>query len=325
MHAPTCRQITTGDGLVVVRMLAAMAATESATKSRRVARYLAGESSRSLVTWLVDIAVPTVQGGKRTTSTMREIIANPRIAGLRRHRGEVVGPIIWEPVITVADHQRVLAAFAARKVSGRRSPRRYLLSGLLRCGRCGNRLYSARREQSRRRYVCASGPDHGGCGRLTVVAEPLEAYVADLVIELRRPLAHPAPHPAGRRHRRRPRPRHHQPHHPRNGSTRLRSRPRRPPLALLTTKAHRSPTAAERVRSDPSGDGPERKIASGMRHVAHSPAPGCHTVIRTRPWHRPPSRLAPQACGWTRSLDHGIGERRADTKRSGGRPGRIGT
>jgi hypothetical protein len=33
-----------------------------------------------------------------------------------------------------------------------------------------------------RRYVCASGPDHGGCGRLTVVADPLERMIADAVI-----------------------------------------------------------------------------------------------------------------------------------------------
>jgi hypothetical protein len=65
--------------------------------------------------------------------------------------------------------------------SGRRAPRNYLLTGLLRCGKCGNRLYSAAR-QTTRRYVCSSGPDHGGCGRLTVVAEPVERLIADAVL-----------------------------------------------------------------------------------------------------------------------------------------------
>ena len=32
------------------------------------------------------------------------------------------------------------------------------------------------------RYVCQSGSDHGGCGRLTVVAAPLEELVADTVL-----------------------------------------------------------------------------------------------------------------------------------------------
>jgi site-specific DNA recombinase len=33
-----------------------------------------------------------------------------------------------------------------------------------------------------RRYVCLSGPDHGGCGRLTVVAGPLEELIAAAVL-----------------------------------------------------------------------------------------------------------------------------------------------
>jgi hypothetical protein len=36
--------------------------------------------------------------------------------------------------------------------------------------------------ETTRRYVCLSGPDHGGCGRLTVVAAPLEELVADAVL-----------------------------------------------------------------------------------------------------------------------------------------------
>ena len=62
----------------------------------------------------------------------------------------------------------------------------YLLSGLLRCGRCGNRLYSQARhrnpENRVRRYVCLSGPDQGGCGRLTVVAQPVEDLLTDAVL-----------------------------------------------------------------------------------------------------------------------------------------------
>jgi hypothetical protein len=43
------------------------------------------------------------------------------------------------------------------------------------------RLFNSWRENSRR-YVCRSGPDHGGCGRLTVVADPLERLIADAVL-----------------------------------------------------------------------------------------------------------------------------------------------
>lgn len=68
-----------------------------------------------------------------------------------------------------------------RVVTGRPSPRRYLLTGLQRCGRCDTKLYSAAR-QSSRRYVCMAGPDHGGCGRFTVVADPPEDLIARAVL-----------------------------------------------------------------------------------------------------------------------------------------------
>ena len=215
--------IANGDGLMVLRLLAAVAANESASKSRRVrrkmdevaasgmphggwlrpfgydddkitvrsdeadvirvlvARYLAGESLRSLATWLDTEGVRTVTGGPWKTVTVKAMLRSGRIAGLREHRGEVVGPAVWEAIITEQERARVLARMAAAKVSGRRPPRRYLLSGLLRCGRCGNTLYSSARKTSRR-YVCLSGPDHGGCGRLTIVAGPLEELVTAAVL-----------------------------------------------------------------------------------------------------------------------------------------------
>ena len=214
----------TGDGLLIGRIMAAVAANESAAKSRRmlrkweqnaaqgmphggstrpfgydadrvtvrpdeaqvirqlVTRYLAGESLRSLCTWLVEAGVPTVTGGEWRSPTLRGLLRSGRIAGLREHRGEVVGPAQWEAIISPADRDRVLARMAEQTASGRRSPRRYVLSGLLRCGKCGGKLYASPRENSRR-YVCLTGPDQRGCGRLTVVAEPLEAMLVEAVLQ----------------------------------------------------------------------------------------------------------------------------------------------
>ncbi|MDX6284933.1 MAG: site-specific recombinase [Frankiales bacterium] len=215
--------IGTGDGLLVARILSAMAANESATKSRRIrrkldqvaaqgrphggshrpfgyeddrvtvradeaaviravaARFLAGESIRSLTTWLDDNSVRTVEGGPWRTPTVSAMLRSPRIAGMRQHRGQVIGQAVWDGIISEHDRARILARFDQQARSGTRSPRRYLLSGLLRCGKCGNALFSSPRANTRR-YVCLSGPDHRGCGRLTVVAPPLEQFVADMVI-----------------------------------------------------------------------------------------------------------------------------------------------
>ncbi len=215
--------VASGDGLLVLRVVGAVAANESTEKSRRVrrkldevaaagrphggsrrpfgfeddrithrpdeadvirllaGRFLAGESLRSLAIWLDDTGVKTVQGGPWRTPTLAGLLASPRNAGLRQHRGEVIAEAVWKPIISPETRERILARQLDRAVTGRRSPRRYLLTGLLRCGRCGNKLYSSARQTSRR-YVCLAGPDHGGCGKLTIVADPLEDLIARSVL-----------------------------------------------------------------------------------------------------------------------------------------------
>lgn len=149
---------------------------------RQVAdRYIAGESLLSLTNWLQDTGALSVAGLPWRTSTLRTTLANPRIAGLRAHNGVVVAKAVWPAIITEEQRTQIMAAMERRKVSGRRTPRRYLLSGLLRCGHCGHKLYSSARENTRR-YVCSSSPDHGGCGHLTIVAGPLEEWIAEAVL-----------------------------------------------------------------------------------------------------------------------------------------------
>lgn len=135
----------------------------------------------ALTIWLDDQGIKTVQGGPWRTPTLAGLLSSPRNAGLRQHRRGVIVDAVWDPIISPNTRDRILARQLDRKVTGRRSPRRYLLTGLLRCGRCDNKLFSAARETTRR-SVCLSGPDHGGCGRLTVVADPLEEFITRAVL-----------------------------------------------------------------------------------------------------------------------------------------------
>jgi hypothetical protein len=146
-----------------------------------VDRYIAGESITSLAGWLNTEGITTVRGGEWRSPTVRGLLRSERLAGLRVHRGEIIGPAVWEPIITPAKRDRVLARMDAAAQTARRTPRRYLLSGLLRCHRCGNKLYSSAR-QDRRRYVCQSGPDHGGCGGTMIVAPGVEELITDAVL-----------------------------------------------------------------------------------------------------------------------------------------------
>lgn len=144
-------------------------------------RYISGESTRSIATDLEDRGVPTSSGAAWRSTTVRNLLHSARIAGLRSHLGEVVGKAMWEPIISVEDRERILAVAVTKKAAGRRAPRRYLLSGMLRCGKCGGKLFSSARGDERR-YVCMSGPDHRGCGGVTVAAPPVEEWLTAAVL-----------------------------------------------------------------------------------------------------------------------------------------------
>ncbi|MEB3061097.1 recombinase family protein, partial [Parvimonas micra] len=85
----------------------------------------------------------TVDGGPWRTTTLKALLTNPRLIGKRAHHGEVIADAVWKPILTETQQVQVIARLAARQSSGRRAPRRYLLSGMLRCGKCGNRLFSS--------------------------------------------------------------------------------------------------------------------------------------------------------------------------------------
>ena len=146
-----------------------------------VEKFLARESMKSIMEWLLETGLATVDGGQWRTVTVRQIITNPRIAGWRMHNGERIAEAIWEPLIDKGTFERVLAEHERRTATGWRPARRHLLSGLLRCGKCGGRLFSTSRE-GRRLYRCQRGIDHGGCGSITISALPVEEWIAEAVL-----------------------------------------------------------------------------------------------------------------------------------------------
>lgn len=213
----------TGDGLLIARIMGAVAANESASKSRRVrrkmeelamqgrphggatrpfgyeadrvtlraeeaviirqltGRLLAGESMTSLCNWLADNDVPTVRGGTWGTTTLRNVLMSARISGQREHKGEIVAEAEWPAIITPEQTQQIRAILTDPSRRTNRTARRYLLSGLLVCGRCGSKLFSHPRGGVRR-YACKSGTSFQGCGQMTIPADPTEQLIAAAVL-----------------------------------------------------------------------------------------------------------------------------------------------
>ncbi|MDP9250113.1 MAG: recombinase family protein, partial [Chloroflexota bacterium] len=149
-------------------------------------RVLKGEPLRSLVRELNTRQVPTVSGRIWTTIGIRRMLTSGRIAGWREHRRELVAPAEWEAIIDrpTLDRLRGLLLDPSRRVTHGPVVRSYLLGGALaRCGVCGHPLRAAPRADGTRRYGCRPVPGSPGCGKIAIVAEPMEAMVADLILD----------------------------------------------------------------------------------------------------------------------------------------------
>ncbi|MBE7195018.1 MAG: recombinase family protein [Gordonia polyisoprenivorans] len=89
--------------------------------------------------------------------TLRHILESPTYAGLRQHRGVVVGPATWEPLITVEEHQQMLALLKdPARLTHRGSEPRWLLTGIATCGVCGGRIVR-RKNRGCDSYMCHAG------------------------------------------------------------------------------------------------------------------------------------------------------------------------
>jgi site-specific DNA recombinase len=156
---------------------------EEAEVIRELARrVLAGDSLKALCNDLNGRGIATAAGKEWAPQTMRRMLLSARISGQREHRGEIVAKAEWPAIIGPAETQKLRAKLQDPDRRTNRAGRRYLLTRLLRCGHCGSQLVSRPRDDGARRYVCASGPGFGGCGKLTILAEPVELFVSEAVL-----------------------------------------------------------------------------------------------------------------------------------------------
>lgn len=149
-------------------------------------RIAGGASLRSVVADWNGRGITTPTGAQWRSGVLRRLLTSPRVAGLREHRGEVVGDAVWLPVVDRGTWEAVRTVLLDPRRNKHHAPaRRYLLTGgVARCGLCGARLVARPRENGDRCYVCATGPNFEGCGKIRIGADPLEEYISDAVIAL---------------------------------------------------------------------------------------------------------------------------------------------
>lgn len=154
---------------------------EHAVITEVAARLLRSESARSVAADLNAREVPTVKGARWSPTALVGMMTNPRLAGVRVHKGEIVGMGDWEPALpetTVKQLERLLRD-PARRISTTNRPRN-LLTGIALCGECDRpvavKVVTQAGRPRRARYHCA----HCGLWR---TKEPVDEYVTGVILE----------------------------------------------------------------------------------------------------------------------------------------------
>jgi site-specific DNA recombinase len=130
-------------------------------------------------------------GYERWTQSLRKGLASPQLAVIRLVDGVPVAGS-WPAILDLATHQAIVAELnKPERGRGRPAAERWMLSGLLMCGKRGQSMLSGGHHQVKakggvikrqRHYRCARpGGVATGCGT-TMAAEPLEAWVEAAVL-----------------------------------------------------------------------------------------------------------------------------------------------
>jgi hypothetical protein len=130
--------------------------TEAEVVRWMVERVIGGETLNGLVKQLNEQGTPTATGKQWHHTLVRQILTKPRIAGFRYHNG-VTYQGAFPAIITVAEWELLQLAMARLRrahFGGMQQGRKYLLTGLVYCGKCGQPMIggahrSFREEQSR--------------------------------------------------------------------------------------------------------------------------------------------------------------------------------
>lgn len=131
-------------------------------------RILDGETLSGVVRDWNQRGLTTANGGPWRVNSLSSLLVQTRL---------VSPPQIIEEGV----HARLVALHASRSKGPRRATRRYLLTGLLRCWRCGGSMRGMPRTRGADLYVCP-GPPHGGCSGTAVTADHAEEAVGAMVL-----------------------------------------------------------------------------------------------------------------------------------------------
>lgn len=149
---------------------------------------LAGESMRAISRWMYEQRVPSITWHPPFAikpwprQVIKDMLINPRIAGLRVHRGKLARKAVWPALVPEETwRQLVLLLTDARRTSRVQAGRVHLMTGLALCAYCDKPITTRSTSSTKRgrlqNYHCAP------CGWYRQI-EPIDVYVAAVTIRM---------------------------------------------------------------------------------------------------------------------------------------------
>jgi site-specific DNA recombinase len=137
-------------------------------------RLIAGASQSEIARWLSERSTTTV-GNPWQQTTVRNLLLNPRNAGLTAHNGVIVGPAVWQPIVDETQWT-VALRLLTKGVHPGGGARKHLLVGVLVCGVCEAPARTGYTSRGVRLYKCETGRHVGR------KAEDVEEFVSAMAI-----------------------------------------------------------------------------------------------------------------------------------------------
>jgi DNA invertase Pin-like site-specific DNA recombinase len=170
---------------------------------------IGGRSVPSIVRQWQQLGVRTTRGNEWTRRSLKAAMLNPRMCGWRELNGELVldangEPVVgrWRAIVTPEQWQAVKALFDRRAgrqiysdgtigdiVPQDQREHRYLLSGILRCGRpkddgtlCNTPLRVVSHKGRQGHVYLCPGRANGGCGGLARRGDLVDLFISELLL-----------------------------------------------------------------------------------------------------------------------------------------------
>jgi site-specific DNA recombinase len=153
-------------------------------------RIFAGDGLATVAKDWSKRGIKTTTGGEWRASTLRNLLRAAWISGRReslneaRSAREIIGEGWWPAIVDVATSDRLRARLNDPGRNNRNgNSRSYLLSSLIYCGICDTKMIGKPHSVGIVRYACHKIPGHTACGRVGVVAAPVDELITAAVME----------------------------------------------------------------------------------------------------------------------------------------------